>query len=70
LELAEQHPNNYLLKPNREGGGHNIFGQDMVNKLKNSTLEEIKSFIFMKKIIPTSHIGFKILNGKVVPSIL
>ena len=24
----------------------------------------------MKKIIPTSHIGFKILNGKVVPSIL
>jgi glutathione synthase len=68
LELAEQHPNNYLLKPNREGGGHNIFGQEMVTKLKTSSVEEMRSYILMQKIIPVPDIGFKIKDGKVSPS--
>ena len=68
LELAEQHPDNYLLKPNREGGGHNIFGLQMVNKLKTSTVEEMGSYILMQKIIPVPDIGFKIKDGKVTPA--
>ena len=31
---AIQHPDLWVLKPQREGGGNNYFGQDMVTKLR------------------------------------
>lgn len=43
---------NFVLKPNREGGGNNFFDQDAYNKiltLKDNP-EELKSYIVMKKI--------------------
>lgn len=35
IALVEQAPNEYLLKPNKEGGGNNFFGNDIVALLKN-----------------------------------
>lgn len=31
---AVQHPDLWVLKPQREGGGNNYFGQEMVRKLR------------------------------------
>ena len=33
-----------------EGGGNNFFDNEMISKLKNSSLEELRSYILMQKI--------------------
>jgi hypothetical protein len=45
--MVKQNPKGYLLKPNLEGGGNNIFDEELLNKLSNSTLKELRSFILM-----------------------
>jgi len=65
LKLAESDPEGYLLKPNREGGGHNIYADDMLDKLRNLPLEQVKAFILMEKINPVSEIRHQIKFGKI-----
>lgn len=46
-------PNRFVLKPQREGGGNNLYGEEMVQtleRLKDS--EERASYILMEKIEP------------------
>ncbi len=46
-------PQRYVLKPQREGGGNNIYGEDIVsflNKIKDSS--ERDAYILMDKINP------------------
>ncbi|KAL3099482.1 hypothetical protein niasHS_002937 [Heterodera schachtii] len=45
-------PDRYVLKPNREGGGKNFWGQDIVDKLSQFTQKERASFILMEKLNP------------------
>jgi len=33
IQLALQNPDRYVLKPQREGGGHNFYGQNVKTKL-------------------------------------
>ena len=33
-----EHPNHYVLKPQREGGGYNIWGNDIVETLKRKDM--------------------------------
>ena len=33
-----EHPNHYVLKPQREGGGYNIWGNDIVDTLKRKDM--------------------------------
>ncbi|KAG0145279.1 hypothetical protein CROQUDRAFT_64015 [Cronartium quercuum f. sp. fusiforme G11] len=40
----------YVLKPQREGGGHNIYDQNIPNFIKKSNSNELKSYILMKLI--------------------
>lgn len=40
----------YVLKPNREGGGNNIYGEDITKTLKEIGPEEAKSYVLMKKV--------------------
>ncbi|XP_060076395.1 glutathione synthetase-like isoform X2 [Ylistrum balloti] len=53
IEKAFANPQNYVLKPNREGGGNNIYGEDIkpfLTKIMNST--ERSGYILMEKIHP------------------
>ncbi|CAL8121898.1 unnamed protein product [Orchesella dallaii] len=53
LNMALQNPNNYVLKPQREGGGNNIYGDDIrefLMKIKDS--DERSAWILMEKITP------------------
>ena len=43
-------PSSYVLKPQREGGGNNLWGEAMTERLTFATAEELAGYIVMKKI--------------------
>ncbi|XP_056637049.1 glutathione synthetase-like [Diorhabda sublineata] len=64
VRLALEDPERYILKPQREGGGHNIYGKKIrqyIDKLKN-TKERI-AWILMEKIFPPIIKGYMIRPG-------
>lgn len=50
IATALSQPDDWVLKPQREGGGNNYWGQQMVEKLTNMSEEEHGAFILMKRI--------------------
>ncbi|KAM7425571.1 hypothetical protein ABFA07_023021 [Porites harrisoni] len=53
VEMGIADPDRFVLKPQLEGGGHNIFGEDIVKTLKNATnVKERSKYILMDKIQP------------------
>nr|AAW26545.1 SJCHGC05152 protein [Schistosoma japonicum] len=56
-------PDDYVLKPQREGGGNNYFGEELAQKLKSIiTHSERKFYILMKRIQPYTFENY-ILNS-------
>ena len=54
-----RNPNDYVLKPQREGGGNNTYGLEIIDKFKSKHASaELKAFILMKRIKPTPRAGF------------
>jgi glutathione synthase len=51
---ALENIDDWILKPQREGGGWNFYGQDMKKKLLESDHDELRQYILMKKIRPPS----------------
>merc|ERR1712129_347860 len=45
-------PEGYVMKPQREGGGNNIYGEDIVAKLSTMSEEERGAYIMMQRILP------------------
>jgi len=54
---AAADPAKYVLKPQREGGGNNYFGDELVQNLKSMTPDELASHILMEKICPPAVSG-------------
>jgi glutathione synthetase len=52
LELDPKASANYILKPSREGGGHNIYGEQIPIFLARTPKEEWHQYILMEKIVP------------------
>ncbi|MBU2647295.1 glutathione synthase [bacterium] len=52
-EKARQSPARYVLKPQREGGGNNLYGSEMKTALENLTEEQQHAYILMERIIST-----------------
>ncbi len=53
FEMALSHPDRYVLKPQREGGGNNVYGEDIapfLRKIRDS--EERDAYILMDRINP------------------
>lgn len=46
---ALKHPEKYVLKPQRDGGGHNLYGDDIVEALSNPHLHK-KAYVLMDLI--------------------
>lgn len=53
IEQACRDPQAYVLKPQREGGGNNFYGQDVARKLKELSPEERAAYILMQRILPS-----------------
>ncbi|CCH40519.1 Glutathione synthetase [Wickerhamomyces ciferrii] len=60
-KLALETPDNFVLKPQREGGGNNIYKQDIPNFLKSIPEKDWAGYILMELIHP-QHYQNKILR--------
>ena len=58
-------PGDYVLKPQREGGGHNLYGQQLVEALERLTLEERQAYILMERIRPPSQRAALLRAGQI-----
>ena len=70
LEKVKQHVIdsnglNYVMKPQREGGGNNIYGVDVVKALESMTDDEQAAYILMERILPPSNVSQLVRNGEI-----
>jgi glutathione synthetase len=66
---AIDHPERYVLKPQREGGGNNLYGEGLRSKLlqaRQSTngIERVGDLILMERILPPQHKAVMIRLGQ------
>jgi len=54
VQEAIEFPEKFVLKPQREGGGNNIWGKEISEKLTSSSIEERSAFILMRRIMVVS----------------
>ena len=54
IRLGLSNPADYVLKPQREGGGNNLYGKELKMKLENDTID-LPAYILMQRIFPPSH---------------
>ena len=50
VAMAMADPDSFVLKPQREGGGNNLWGGDMVERLRTATPEQLAAYILMRRI--------------------
>ncbi|XP_055389608.1 glutathione synthetase-like isoform X3 [Condylostylus longicornis] len=65
--LAMQDPERFVLKPQREGGGNNVYGLDIPDALKKMSKTERKAWILMDRILPPISKGYMIRPGGPIP---
>ena len=56
---------NFVMKPQREGGGNNFYGPDVAEALRTMSLDEQASYILMERILPPSSQADLVRDGKV-----
>lgn len=62
--LAIMKPEAYVLKPQREGGGNNVYGEKVRDVLQSmSDSPERTAWILMERIIPPVQKGYTIRPG-------
>ncbi|XP_068497955.1 glutathione synthetase, chloroplastic-like [Phaseolus vulgaris] len=66
LTKAIEKPELFVMKPQREGGGNNIYGDDVretLQKLQKSGSQEDAAYILMQRIFPTISAAVLMRNG-------
>ncbi|KAI3390122.1 hypothetical protein SNEBB_010163 [Seison nebaliae] len=61
-EEIGKNPNNFVLKPQREGGGNNIFGEEILKFLASFNSHNLDEFILMKFIKSIQHSSIFVWN--------
>ena len=56
---------NFVMKPQREGGGNNFYGSDVAEAMRTMTLDEQASYILMERILPPSCNAELVRGGQV-----
>ncbi len=64
-EAAIAHPENFVLKPQREGGGFNLYDEDIRQCLTNISAEERNAYILMERLYPPISPGWGLRNGEI-----
>lgn len=59
-------PERFVMKPQREGGGNNIYGDDIPNKLNAMSPEERGAFIMMQRILPKTQEAVMTRTGSAI----
>ncbi|WOL17747.1 glutathione synthetase, chloroplastic [Canna indica] len=66
VKSAMEKPDLFVLKPQREGGGNNIYGdtvRETLIKLQKKGTEELAAYILMQRIFPTASLAFLVREG-------
>ncbi len=66
-EAALKNPDDWVLKPHREGGGNNFFGAQLVAELKRMSEAEGAAFILMEKIRQPVFESVRMVDGVAIP---
>ena len=66
-EIALANPDDWVLKPHREGGGNNFFGAQLVSELKRMSQAEGDAYILMEKIRQPMFTSVRLVDGKAIP---
>jgi glutathione synthase len=65
IEHALAHPDAYVMKPQREGGGNNFFGAQLVEQHARLSAAERSAYILMQRIMPRAQPSALMRNGVV-----
>ncbi|KAK9084042.1 hypothetical protein Scep_030513 [Stephania cephalantha] len=66
IKEAIERPELFVLKPQREGGGNNIYGNDVreiLTKLQEEDFEELNAYILMQRIFPVASSSLLVREG-------
>ncbi len=63
-QAAQASPGQFVLKPQREGGGNNLYDEELVRALESSSAEERRAFILMERIAPIPHRSVMVAEGR------
>jgi glutathione synthase len=66
-DVALANPDDWVLKPHREGGGNNFFGDQLVSQLKSMTQAEGAAYILMEKIRQPVFESVRLVDGVAIP---
>lgn len=66
IERAIADPTGFVVKPQREGGGNNFFGSDVVTALTTWPKEQLGSYILMERIHPETSVAVMVREGEAV----
>lgn len=62
VDEAIANPDGYVLKPQREGGGNNMYGDELRQKLQSGN--DLSDLVLMQKILPPSHRTTMVRRGR------
>ncbi|EGG21840.1 glutathione synthase [Cavenderia fasciculata] len=66
VQKAKANPQLYVMKPQREGGGNNIYGDQVRESLASMNADELGSYILMDRIVPKAFNTTIIRESKVI----
>ncbi|RUS19112.1 hypothetical protein BC937DRAFT_87984 [Endogone sp. FLAS-F59071] len=66
LEAALREPHKFVLKPQREGGGNNVYGEDIRKVLEGLGERERSKFILMDLIRSPPFRGYMVREGQLI----
>lgn len=66
IARAISNPGDFVLKPQREGGGNNLWGEEISKVLSSATVAERSAYILMQMIKPAKHHAVMMRAGEVI----
>jgi glutathione synthase len=66
IKMAIIEPHNYVLKPQREGGGNNYYGDNVKIKLSSMNRDEASAYILMDRIVAPPYRNVLLRDGNVI----
>lgn len=66
-DIALANPDDWVLKPHREGGGNNFFGDQLVSQLQSMSEKEGAAYILMEKIRQPVFESVRLVDGEAIP---
>jgi len=63
--LAIDKPSNFVLKPQREGGGNNFYDEEMVSLIQKMGKENQKAYVLMERIKTPTEVSTLVVDRQV-----